>query len=316
MVRTVRCKKCKRYLSSIKEIIGYSDHGWKFSCCGIQYYKCNHATCSHPQKCYIFYQDSQHLDFHIEKYHINSEAIDITDAVGDNEVENYIVSTSYEESSSIDNYFKGNCSIDNSFPPTFQRGAIKKLITMACTQKSGVTSLSKLISDQSFSIFFAVAQIAFLANDTVVKYLTIILSNILPIWRSFYKCPLDIPTNTDRIKSCITSNNQFSVRSLIPMPTMEDVYDHCYSSLSSLLAYTTMTSNNKSIASKARYSSWMKSISCMIFCNKVKECSKISPIPSVAVFMVFWSDGFDPTTSMKRNRRSVWILTVTFFSLT
>ena len=29
--------------------------------------------------------------------------------------------------------------------------------------------------------------------------------------------------------------------------------------------------------------------------------------------MVFWSDGFDPTTSMKQNRKSVWIMTVTFF---
>ena len=29
--------------------------------------------------------------------------------------------------------------------------------------------------------------------------------------------------------------------------------------------------------------------------------------------MIFWSDGFDPNTSMKRNQHTVWVLTVTFF---
>ena len=29
--------------------------------------------------------------------------------------------------------------------------------------------------------------------------------------------------------------------------------------------------------------------------------------------MIFWSDSFDRTTGMKRNRKSVWVMSVTFF---
>ena len=97
------------------------------------------------------------------------------------------------------------------------------------------------------------------------------------------------------------------------MSSIEEVQDHCYTSLPSLLAYTTMTGNNTSQAQKPRYQAWMKSNTCSTFANKVKALSQGSDRPTVAVFMVFWSDGFDPNNSMKRNRHSVWILTVTFF---
>ena len=97
------------------------------------------------------------------------------------------------------------------------------------------------------------------------------------------------------------------------MPSTEEVGDHCYSSLSSLLAYTTMTSNVTTKATKTRYIAWMESISCTTFTNKVESLSQGSTKPAVAVFMIFWSDGFDPNTSMKRNRHTVWVLTVTFF---
>ena len=126
-------------------------------------------------------------------------------------------------------------------------------------------------------------------------------------------CQLEIPTTPDEIRKIITSTNKFSIRSLIPMPSIEEVQDHCYSSLLSLLAYTTMTSDNNSQAKKSRYKAWMKSKTCTTFSEKVDNLTKTSERPSVAVFMVFWSDGFDPNNSMKRNRHSVWILTVTFF---
>ena len=57
----------------------------------------------------------------------------------------------------------------------------------------------------------------------------------------------------------------------------------------------------------------MKPKCCTTFIKKLKATCQQSKRQSVAVFMVFWSDGFDPTTSMKRNRHSVWILTVTIF---
>ena len=162
-------------------------------------------------------------------------------------------------------------------------------------------------------IFFAIAQIAFITNKLVLKYLSIILSIIIPLWRNTHKCPLDIPTTPESIRAVITSTNAFSIRSLIPMPTTEEVDDHCYSSLSSLLAYTTMTSTETSQANKPRYVAWMKSTSCTTFANKVETLLQGSTKPAVAVFMIFWSDGFDPNNSMKRNRHTVWILTVTFF---
>ena len=184
---------------------------------------------------------------------------------------------------------------------------------MACAKKRGVMSLSKSICESSFTIFFAIAQIAFMANDLVIKYLSIILSLLLPLWRNYYKCELDIPITPEQIKNTITSTGKFSIRSLIPMPTMEGVSDHCYSSLPSLLAYTTMTSFDTTQASKSRYITWMKSPFCSHFLDKVRILSETSEKTSVAVFMVFWSDGFDATQSAKRNRHSAWILTVTFF---
>ena len=57
----------------------------------------------------------------------------------------------------------------------------------------------------------------------------------------------------------------------------------------------------------------MKSPFCSHFLDKVRILSETSVRTSVAVFMVFWSDGFDATQSAKRNRHSAWILTVTFF---
>jgi len=224
------------------------------------------------------------------------------------------LTTSYQESSSLQKYFNKNyCIEEKSFPYGHQRDAIKKIITMACSKKEGVISISKTISNSSFQIFFAIAQIAFLANEIVIKYLSIILSLVIPLWRQTYKCPLEIPTTPIEIGKVITSNNKYSIRSLIPMPSIEEVQDHYYTSLPSLLAYTTMTGNNTSQAKKPRYQAWMKSNSCSTFANKVKALSQGSDRPAVAVFMVFWSDSFDPNNSMKRNRHSVWILTVTFF---
>merc|ERR1712197_327854 len=74
-----------------------------------------------------------------------------------------------------------------------------------------------------------------------------------------------------------------------------------------------MTSNVTTKATKPRYIAWMESISCTTFINKVESLSQGSTKPAVAVFMIFWRDGFDPNTSMKRNRHTVWVLTVTFF---
>ena len=126
-------------------------------------------------------------------------------------------------------------------------------------------------------------------------------------------CSLEIPTTPDRIKNVITSTNNLSIRTLIPMPSIEQITDHCYSSLSSLLAYTTMTSDESIQATKPRYTAWMQSSSCTAFANQVETLSQGSTKPAIAVFMIFWSDGFDPNNSMKRNRHTVWILTVTFF---
>ena len=141
MGRTSRCKKCQKFISSIETVFKYGDHGWKFSCCGNQYYKCNRSTCSNPN-CHVLYlyQDSYLLDKHIKKYHTIQEEVmtdnetNISDSSDDNMNTNTI-HTSYEESSSMDKYFKENCSNDCTFPPIHQRNAIKKVITMACTKK-------------------------------------------------------------------------------------------------------------------------------------------------------------------------------------
>ena len=326
MGKSTRCKKCGRLLHTIDDVIPYGDHGWKFYCCGEPYYKCNSNTCSYTSRqkdnkvVLFFYQKSKHLTNHIERYHINEKNNDIT--VEDDEIpiilhdtmHTNISSTSYQQSSSLGKYYTENCSIeDNSFTYAQQRDAIKRIITTACNQSRGVMTVSKEIADSSYMIFFAIAQIAFIANEIVLKYLSIILSVLIPLWRVTHMCSLEIPTTPDSIKNVISSTNSLSIRTLIPMPSIEQISDHCYSSLSSLLAYTTMTSDESIQSTKPRYTAWMQSSSCTAFANQVETLSQGSTKPAIAVFMIFWSDGFDPNNSMKRNRHTVWILTVTFF---
>ena len=327
MPRKYRCRKCHTLLSSINnKSSSYGDHGWKFLCCGIEYYTCNQDTCrsNYSSNYTCYYKDPKHLDNHIQKYHMNEKEVSSPDLTDDDDrsicpvmLEDLIntssLKASYIESSSLCTYYTENCSQDQVFSFQHQRDAIKKIITMACAKKRGVWSLSKSICNSSFAIFFAIAQIAFLANDLVLNYLSVILSLVMPLWKSYYNCQLDIPITPEQIKNTITSTANFSIRSLIPMPTMEQVSDHSYSSLPSLLAYTAMTSHDNSQASKPRYIAWMNSPFCSHFLDTVKTISQTTEKTSVAVFMVFWSDGFDPTQSSKRNRHSLWILTVTFF---
>ena len=86
----------------------------------------------------------------------------------DNYIQTKIASTSYEEASSLQNYFiENHCTENSSFPYEYQRNAIKRIITTACSKKEGVISVCQEISDASYQIFFAVAQIVFLANEMV-----------------------------------------------------------------------------------------------------------------------------------------------------
>ena len=145
-----------------------------------------------------------------------------------------------------------------------------------------------------------------------MKYVCIILVLVIPVWRKLYQCPLDIPTNVDEIRKVITSkHHKFSIKNLIPMPTIEEFQDHCYSPLLSLIGYTAMSSNSSSQAKKPRYQAWMKSKCCTTFIKKLKSTCRQSKRQSVAVFMVFWRDGFDSTTSMNINRHLLWMFTIT-----
>ena len=179
MGRLTRCKKCKRFFSSIHDMSKYGDHGWKFSCCKTDYYKCNRETCSHAAqgKKTFYYCNLRHLNQHIQKFHVKEKEDEDIPINLEDYFKTKIVPTSYQESSSLHNYFTENhCMESNSFPYQHQRDAIKKMITTACSKKGGVMSLSRTISDASFHIFFALARIAFLANDVVIKYVSIILS--------------------------------------------------------------------------------------------------------------------------------------------
>ena len=170
MGRLTRCKICNKLLNTINEISQFGDHGWKFQCCGTQYFQCNRATCKHSKKLKksFFYQDSEQLNNHVEIFHKDQEEeipINLNDYI-----ESKVLTTSYQESSSLQKYFNENyCIEEKSFPYGHQRDAIKKIITMACSKKEGVISISKTISNSSFQIFFAIAQIAFLENELVIN---------------------------------------------------------------------------------------------------------------------------------------------------
>ena len=121
MVRLKRCKKCGTLLSSINKVVNYGDHGWKFTCCKTDYYMCNRDTCNHEKKDFrfFFYLYPQHLDKHIEEFHIKEEEEEDMTNISislDDYISNRIASTSYVESSSLETYFKENyCIESNSF---------------------------------------------------------------------------------------------------------------------------------------------------------------------------------------------------------
>ena len=147
-----RCKKCTRFLHTIHDLTPYGDHGWKFSCCNIQYYKCNRDTCNHADKdrSIFFYSNTEYLNNHIEKYHMNQNEEEDAPVILDKYVDTCISITSYEKSSSIGNYFTDNHSIrDSSFSYAKQRDAIKNIITMACNQSRGGMTAAKQICDTS-----------------------------------------------------------------------------------------------------------------------------------------------------------------------
>ena len=316
MVRLSKCEICKNPLNSTRNFVPHGIHAIKLHCCGIDYYKCNHLTCSHKQNHKLFYIKIKYLYDHIQKYHLKNLTCPCTFGITNMSTQsksNNIMPASYEHDSSVGNFFRNNCSPDYTFSPHQQSSAIKNIITMACSKKNGVATLSQTTRQQSYTIFFAIVQIAFLANDMVLRYISIILSILIPLWRSTTNCALEIPTTIDEIKAKITSVNKYSVRSLIPMPTLEEIDNHCYTSIQSLFAYTALTAQTTSAVTKERYISWMKSPTCQSFCNKVEATVTKTTRPTIVVFMTFWSDGFDRTTGMKRNRKSVWIMSVTFF---
>ena len=313
MVRLSKCKICRTSLNSTRKFTPYGAHGIKFQCCGIHYYKCNRLTCSHKQNHRLYYTNTKYLEHHIKNYHANHIPPPPHTVNNFCKPKKGVTIPSYEQDSSLGKFFINNCSEDYTFSPHQQSCAIKNIITMACTKKNGVLTLSQTTQQHSYTIFFAVVQIAFLANDIVLKYISIILSLLIPLWRSTTNCALDIPTTAEEIKAKITSVNKYSIRSLIPTPTMEEIDDHCYTSIQSLFAYTALTCSTTSAITKNRYKTWMKSPSCQHFCNKLKAEASTTTRPTVAVFMIFWSDGFDRTTGMKRNSKSVWVMSVTFF---
>ena len=154
MVRLSKCKKCNRQLSSFRTTSMFGIHGRKFQCCGIQYYKCNHFTCSHKQKKKLFYEFPSNLNEHIGKYHLNRPT-DKNTSVSFLEIgKKNNLSTSYDKNSSLGKYYLNYCSADYDFPPQQQSNAIKNIITTACANKTGVFTLSQSICQSSFTIFF------------------------------------------------------------------------------------------------------------------------------------------------------------------
>ena len=107
MVRLTRCKKCGRLLSSIDNLVNYGDHGWKFTCCKTDYYKCNRDTCCHAKKHhrYFFYQNPEHLDNHIKEFHGEEDITNLPISL-DKYMMDKVASTSYQESLSIGTYFR------------------------------------------------------------------------------------------------------------------------------------------------------------------------------------------------------------------
>ena len=120
-----------------------------------------------------------------------------------------------------------------------------------------------------------------------------------------------------------------SVTKNLPIPNIRVLNKHSYVSLMDCIADMLM-SNDKLLNDIEDYNEVieLKRNDLSLFeCERVKEIvndaherkkKEIEMLDSdvIVLFLKFWSDDFDPNNSIKSNRQSVWIQTVTIFAMT
>jgi hypothetical protein len=127
-------------------------------------------------------------------------------------------------------------------------------------------------------------------------------------------------------------DNELAINSYLPIPTVNMIDEtHSVVSLKDIIADYLFRSTNIDV----NINNWLsitKSLDNdmnLFNCKQVKQiveaakkrieinqCQANTSLPTVVLFLSFWSDDFDPNKSIKSNRQSVWIKTATIFTMT
>lgn len=112
----------------------------------------------------------------------------------------------------------------------------------------------------------------------------------------------------------------------LPIPDIRELKNHSYVSIKDLIADFLLSNRNKLKMLddyKTLHNEDPSSRLDFFYCNRVKQIIRNADIakgnkddPVIVLFLKLWSDDFDPNNSIKSNRQSVWIKTLTICAMT
>ena len=185
----------------------------------------------------------------------------------------------------------------------------------ALFQKIAFQDRLQLIAADNISIFLNMVTLILSTGRDGQSSLTTIfqlLMKYLPLCDNSW---LPLPYTTKLIQTHVLNpSNQFSLVSMLPIPSFTDINldGHSFCSLSNLLQYIVLF-NHKHGHTRIKNTHWMFLMSKHV----VEYMNQILPNlhlhkPSVLCMTLFWMDGYDPNTSTKGNRKGAWAASRTF----
>jgi hypothetical protein len=146
------------------------------------------------------------------------------------------------------------------------------------------------------------------------KNLSKVMKIIFPYVRRVENGWLPIPTTVSGFRSTITNtSNSNSLVSILPIPRPATMSDgHGYTPFRQILAHALlMESFPESCLKDTKYESIILSHKFQFFLSTIKRSSSSSASTQLAVGLLLWTDGWDPSTSSKSNRSPMHTGTVT-----
>jgi hypothetical protein len=199
--------------------------------------------------------------------------------------------------------------------------AISRLIYMACNQTNDGrhSSCSDSVPHDWAVIFLSLSQLVVEIGPFRKQLLSDVVMGLVAKINFNESNWLPIPLCVASFRSKITNREKSSsLMSNMPIPQVRilDEAGHACCHIQELAAFSLMFPDMKAdrFQIHPRFHSLIRSKKFREFTGKMSTCDRLSPpsTPILVLFSVFWSDGWDPNQSNKRNRSPVHSSTVTF----